>query len=238
MSEIIVCAEPTAKKEAAEFVEQLGAESKLRSFNFSLSDLKGKKSLLVYLRGDEPKSVLRHCLLRIRAKHNLTAVIYSAAADQYKAAEWGKVVGELRPKGTYICFAKDEVRRYLKLSIEEGKDVFSRALDLGAQNAWHHVLALRKELTLTQADVAEAVGVTNRTVQNWESRKQIPARKTRDLDELLRLLHDYMNADQIAKWMDSSNDAFGGLTPRGLIREGKTRDIILEFRRMQTGESL
>jgi hypothetical protein len=38
--------------------------------------------------------------------------------------------------------------------------------------------------------------------------------------------------------MDTPNEAFRKRTPRELIREGKTRDLILEFGRLQTGEPL
>ncbi len=236
MSEVIVCAEPSAKKEAAEFVEQLGAEPELRSLGASLRDLKGKRSLLLYLRGDEPKSVLRHCLSRLSANKSVITVIYSAVADQHKAAEWGQVVGQFRPKGTYICFARDEVRKALRLSGTTQEDLLLRARTTDVQGTPLQIPALRKYLDLTQADVADAVGVTHRTVQNWEARKQVPSRKLRDLHELSKLLPDYMDKSQIAEWMHSPNEAFGGLTPRQLIQEGKTRDIIVEFRRMQVGE--
>jgi hypothetical protein len=63
-------------------------------------------------------------------------------------------------------------------------------------------------------------------------------RKLRDLQELHELLHGSIEKANIPKWMDAPSEAFRGLTPRELIRQGKTRDLILEFRRMQTGEPL
>lgn len=105
-------------------------------------------------------------------------------------------------------------------------------------SAHNRVAALRKELELTQADVANAIGVSARTVQNWEAKGHTPARKLRDLQELHELLHGYIEKANVSKWMDTPSGAFRGLTPRELIQQGKTRDLILEFRRMQMGEPL
>jgi DNA-binding XRE family transcriptional regulator len=105
-------------------------------------------------------------------------------------------------------------------------------------SAQNRVAAVRKELELTQADVANAIGISARTVQNWEAKGHTPARKLRDLHELQELVRAYIDKANVSKWMDAPSEAFRGLTPRQLIRQGKTRDLILEFRRMQTGEPL
>ena len=98
--------------------------------------------------------------------------------------------------------------------------------------------ALREDLDLTQVDLAAALDVTSRTVQSWEKRGHGPERRYRDVKELHGLLSKYIGSGQIASWMDSPNEAFQKRTPRELIREGKTRDLILEFGRLQTGEPL
>jgi DNA-binding XRE family transcriptional regulator len=41
-------------------------------------------------------------------------------------------------------------------------------------NQKSNLVSLRKELDLTQKDVAEALGVTEQTVRNWEQGKAIP----------------------------------------------------------------
>jgi transcriptional regulator with XRE-family HTH domain len=103
----------------------------------------------------------------------------------------------------------------------------------------HETLAgLREELDLTQVDLASALDVTTRTVQNWERYGSGSERRLRDLKELYAALSKYIGVPEIAAWMDSPNDAFQKRTPRELIREGKTRDLILEFGRLQTGEPL
>jgi hypothetical protein len=58
------------------------------------------------------------------------------------------------------------------------------------------------------------------------------------LEGIAGLLSKYIENGQVASWMDSPNEAFRNRTPRELIREGKTRDLILEFGRLRTGEPL
>jgi DNA-binding XRE family transcriptional regulator len=97
---------------------------------------------------------------------------------------------------------------------------------------------LREELHLIQVDLAAALDVTTRTIQNWEKQGRTSERRLRDLKELYELASEYIGAHQVATWMDSPNDAFQKRTPRETIREGKMRDLILEFHRLQTGEPL
>ncbi len=63
-------------------------------------------------------------------------------------------------------------------------------------------------------------------------------RKYRDLKELHGLVRRYVPSDGVGKWMDAPNDVFRKRTPRELLREGKTRDLVLEFERLQTDEPL
>jgi len=90
------------------------------------------------------------------------------------------------------------------------------------------VALLRKELNLTQTDMATSMDVTPRTVQTGAPPGGAgtpvagPAGASRSALGLCR-------NGQLAAWMDSPNEAFRGQTPRQMIREGKTRDLILEF---------
>jgi DNA-binding XRE family transcriptional regulator len=97
---------------------------------------------------------------------------------------------------------------------------------------------LRERFGLTQTELAEAVGISLRTVQNWERDGDVGrTRQLRDLDELWTILEDSIKASDIPAWLRSKNDAFGGNRPIELLKEGKARDIIVEFRRLQAGES-
>jgi len=61
-------------------------------------------------------------------------------------------------------------------------------------------------------------------------------RRLRDLVELNEALERYVPPDQRQAWLISPNDAFGGDAPRDWIVEGRARDLLWEFRRMQVGE--
>lgn len=63
-------------------------------------------------------------------------------------------------------------------------------------------------------------------------------KRTHDLLELADLLNDYLPPGQHAKWMQSPTEAFGGRAPLDLLLDGKIRDVIVEFRRLQAGQPL
>ena len=95
---------------------------------------------------------------------------------------------------------------------------------------------LREHFGLTQTELAHALGVSLRTVQNWE---RVGAagrqRQLRDLEELWTILKESIKGSDIPAWLRSGSDAFAGERPIELLKEGKARDIIVEFRRLQSG---
>ncbi len=237
MGEVIVYAEPEAKNEAAQFVTSLGGHPQTRSLYSAVkSSLERTKGLVIYLKGSEPMGAVRNRLRQVSRQHAPKTVVFTVHANQEKAAELGRIVGELQSRRIFICFNSEDVVNVLGLP-GTGKTQF--LLDGVMRVAAHNrVAALRKELALTQADVGNAIGVSARTVQNWEAKGHTPVRKLRDLQELRELVQGYIEKGVISKWMDAPSEAFHGLTPRELIRQGKVRDLVLEFRRMQTGEPL
>jgi hypothetical protein len=61
-------------------------------------------------------------------------------------------------------------------------------------------------------------------------------RRLRDLIELDGALARYITPAERQAWLISPNDAFARDAPRDWIIEGRARDLLLEFRRMQVGE--
>lgn len=230
MPDVLVCAEPETREEAAQFVLKLGARPQV----CSIHNLKHRREkghwMLVYLKGAEPSVTLRTCLRQVSKDSSLHVIVYTHPDDDHQTAELGRIIGEFRPRGTEICFYEGEVERifHAQLGVVGREKPVSR----GA------LTALRKDLDLTQVDLAAALDVTPRTVQNWEKHGRRPKRRYRDLKELQGLLSNYIESGQVARWMDSRNHAFQNRTPRELIREGKARDLILEFERLRTGEPL
>jgi hypothetical protein len=74
-------------------------------------------------------------------------------------------------------------------------------------------------------------------VQNWERAGVAGSpRQLRDLEELWTILKESIKGSDIPIWLRSEGEAFSGERPIDLLKEGKTRDIIVEFRRLQAGE--
>jgi DNA-binding XRE family transcriptional regulator len=97
--------------------------------------------------------------------------------------------------------------------------------------------AMREHLGLTQTEMGRALGVSLRTIQNWEKEANaVRGHHLRDLQELMSILLDVLPESEIPVWLRSENASFGGKRPIESILDGKTRDIISEFRRLQAGE--
>ena len=96
---------------------------------------------------------------------------------------------------------------------------------------------LREHLGLTQTELAHAIGMSLRTVQNWERAGVAGSpRQLRDLEELWTILKESIKVSDIPAWLRTESDVFAGQRPIELLKEGKARDIIVEFRRLQAGE--
>ncbi len=235
MSDVLVCADPEIREEATAFVSRLGARPQIYSTRALKEWHVKNKGIVIYLKGPEHSSSLRSCLRQVSHDHSSHVVVYTHThpSSDHQAAELGKIVGECRPRRTYICFDSDEVQEIFHVRIGVGgKDKEKGRIP------YETVGRLREELHLTQVDLAAALDVTTRTIQNWEKQGRTSERRLRDLKELYELASKYIGAHQVATWMDSPNDAFQKRTPREMIREGKMRDLILEFHRLQTGEPL
>jgi DNA-binding XRE family transcriptional regulator len=110
---------------------------------------------------------------------------------------------------------------------------------VGAGRSANRIRELRERFGVTQTELAHALGVSLRTIQNWECSGVVSKpRLLRDPDELWTLLKDSLKRSDIPAWLRSANDAFGGRRPIDLLNEGHARDIILEFRRLQAGEAV
>jgi transcriptional regulator with XRE-family HTH domain len=233
MPDVLVCAEPEVREEATRFVLKLGARPRICSAG-GLKRWREKKDktnlLFVYLTRTEPFSTLRRCLRHVSRDRSLRVIVLSQPSDDHQTAELGRIIGELRPRGTEICFYEEEAEKLFLAQTGVAGALKPASRETPA--------ALREALDLTQVDLAAALDVTPRTVQNWEKHGRVPERRFRDLKELHGLLSKYIGSGQVASWMDSPNEAFQKRTPRELIREGKTRDLILEFGGLQTGEPL
>jgi transcriptional regulator with XRE-family HTH domain len=100
------------------------------------------------------------------------------------------------------------------------------------------IVAARKRLGLTQEQMANALNVTTRTLQNWESdlgTSQMP-KKTQDFRELLALMDDYVIAPKEREWLETPLPVVQNRRPMDLIAGGKLRDLIVEFQGLREGQ--
>jgi len=96
---------------------------------------------------------------------------------------------------------------------------------------------LREHFGLTQIELAHALGVSLRTVQNWDRDGVAGSpHQLRDLEELWTILKASIKGKDIPVWLGSESEAFAGACPIELLRQGKARDIVVEFRRLKAGE--
>ena len=228
MASFVVCAEPGSWRQAGRFVEKALGNAKLRSF----ADLRRRtpaQPILVYL--THPDYDHLRSLLEVLKPKSPDVVIYYASRPAFEeAAQLGRLVGETRPKHTTVVFeAKAAAASMLGHSMPSGRKQHTAAASLTRQ--------LRSHFGLTQTELSQALGVSLRTVQNWERTGEASRpRHLRDLEELGNILRDSAKSSDIPAWLRSENDAFGGRRPIDLLKEGKARDIIVEFRRLQSGE--
>jgi transcriptional regulator with XRE-family HTH domain len=102
------------------------------------------------------------------------------------------------------------------------------------------IVGARKRLGLTQEEMAAALGIAPRTLQNWERGLGLSqmGKKVRDLSELLSMMDEFVIAPKEAEWLKTPLEAFRNRAPVDLIKEGKLRDLIVEFHRLREGQPL
>jgi transcriptional regulator with XRE-family HTH domain len=100
------------------------------------------------------------------------------------------------------------------------------------------LIEARQRLGLSQEQLAKALNVTTRTLQNWESGRGTSqmGKRTRDLRELISRMDDYVVAPKEKEWLSSPLVAFAGRSPRQLITEGRIRDLVIAFDKLREGQ--
>ena len=229
MASIVVCADPGSWKQASRFAENLLGDAELKSFE----DLRRRapvQPLLVFLTSTDYDR-LRSLLRTLKPASPDVVIYYANRLAPEDAAQLGKLVGETRPSHTSVVFeAKAAVASVL------GRSRSSSQANGNVSSA-NRTRQLREYFGLTQTELAHALGVSLRTVQNWERAGVVGSpRQLRDLEELRTVLKESIKGSDIPAWLRSESDAFAGQRPIELLKDGKARDIIVEFRRLQAGE--
>ena len=229
MASVVVCADPGSWQQAGRFAAKALRDAELKSFEDLRRQLPAKP-ILVYITHPDYDH-LRSFLQFLKPASPDVVIYYANRVAPQDAVELGKLVGETRPSHTSVVFeAKAAASSVLKHARSSGRKQTTAAAENRARE-------LRKHLGLTQTELGHAVGISLRTVQNWE-REGVAARprQLRDLVELWTILKESMKDTDIPNWLRSKSDAFAGQRPIDLLKDGKARDIIVEFQRLQAGE--
>ena len=229
MASIVVCAEAGSWQQASRFAAKALGDAELKSFA-ALRHRAPVQPLLVFLTSTNYQS-LRSLLLSLKPASPDVVIYYANRLAPEEAAQLGKLVGETRPNHTSVVFgAKAAAASVLGHSRSSGPGN-------GNVSSATRTRLLREHFGLTQTELAHALGVSLRTVQNWERAGVAGGpRQLRDLEELYNVLEESIKSSDIPGWLRSESDAFAGQRPIELLKEGRARDIIVEFRRLQAGE--
>jgi DNA-binding XRE family transcriptional regulator len=230
---ILVCAEQRVLPQTSWLIAELGSQAHAASLDRSPQVRKGRQ-FIVYLGGDEPLPELRSFFRKVGRTDYDWLLLYVAHHSLEAAARIGFLAGQELPKQAEFAFDEKRLREWLKRHNVRIHDL--QPTESGFSGT--ELLRVRKKLDVTQEQLARAIHVNSRTIQNWERNVATSQaeRKTRDLRELMALLEDYVLPGKEPVWMRTNLDALGGKSPLDLLVDGKMRDLIVEFRRLQEGQ--
>ena len=238
----LVIAEKDLLPEARDMFSRIGAKVETATFEavrrFRTSRRRSARPryfsiFIFYIRDHVPEGKFSAALRNIKLVENRHLLFYVAHHEMDLAFNIGMAVGRELGENAEIASNPREVRQLLK-----GWD--AALSDPPFAPGRTKLADARARLGLTQDEMASALNVTSRTLQNWErsiGTSQME-RKTKDLWELLGLMDDYVVAKEEGTWLSTPHPAFRNKSPVELIVDGKLRDLIVEFQRLREGQPL
>jgi len=232
--ELIVWTKPQALEEAKSLFASY--DPKFRTVANDQAPAFGKGQVgVVYLSHAEGDSSIEKTLASLRNSKVSSIVFYVPNHSPDFAFRVGTMVGRQKVINAEWAFNFPHLRQLLK-----ARNIRAHVRPQGPRASSLDLLEARRRLGLSQAQLASALNVTVRTLQNWEAGKGVSqmAKKIVDLRDLLSRMDDYVVAPEEKAWLASPLEAFRGRTPQQLIAEGRMRDIVIEFDRLSEGQPI
>jgi transcriptional regulator with XRE-family HTH domain len=188
---------------------------------------------VLYLSSPEQDSAVESTLAALRSCKVSSLLVYTPHHSAEFAFWVGTMVGRQRFAKAQLAFTWPHLKQLLK-----ARNIRTHPRHLIDEESSFSVLDARQRLGLSQEQLANALNVTARTLQNWEAGRGTSQmfKKTRDLRELLSRMDDYVVAPEEKHWLITPLEAFAGRTPQELIAEGRIRDLVVEFARLGEGQ--
>lgn len=232
IEELIVWTKPQALEEAKSVFASYGPKFRTVANDKGPVFSKGQVGV-VYLSHPDDDHAIETTLATLRNAKVSSIVFYVPHQSADFAFKVGTIVGRRKGINAEWAFNLPHLRQLLK-----ARNIRAHVRHHGNPANSFDLIGARQRLGLSQAQLASALNVTVRTLQNWEARKgtSLMAKKTGDLRDLLSRMDDYVLAPHEKEWLASPLEAFGGRTPQQLIAEGRIRDIVIEFDRLREGQ--
>jgi transcriptional regulator with XRE-family HTH domain len=228
---LVVWADPSVLAEAKNTFSTYEATVRPIPRTCRSQDLPKIRVSIIYLGHAEPQKDHASFLECFKSPKVEFLLFYMPHHSSHLAFRWGQMVGKDCLEKTDWAFNWQHVKQILR-SRNVVAHVNSKELND------FDLAAARKRLGLTQEQMAKALKVAPRTIQNWESgvgTSQMP-KKTEDLRELLSLMDEFVAAPKEQEWLETPLSAIQNRKPIQAVAEGKTRDLIVEFLRLREGQ--
>ena len=180
--ELVVWAEKGALAEARDTFSRFDALFRTIPSASTVKDIPASKVSLFYLRDVEPKAEFESILKAFKGHKSSSVVLYTPHHSSDFAFRMGKIVGKHSLDRADWAFNLRHVEQLLR-----ARNVLAHRVHRSVEG--FDIAAARKRLGLTQEQMANALNVTTRTLQNWESglgTSQMP-KKTQDLPGVSQL---------------------------------------------------